>query len=111
MAYVRISEMNRLCRILEPVDEPDARGSTPAKYRDVGDVWISLKPITVGELTVGDQVNAIATHRAYCYYTERITNRSVLEIKTDGRRLEVVGKNIFEERDQFLELQVREVVE
>lgn len=110
MPYIRASDMSRLCRILEPIDEPDARGSTPPKYRDVGDVWLALKTMTVGELNVGDQVAGIATHQGWTYYTTRITNRSILEIKQDGRRLEVVGLSSLDERDEFLALRLREAV-
>lgn len=106
---VQAGELTRRVRILNPIDAHDARGSSAGEYRDNGKIWAKIAPAGADEILIGDQLTGMASHKVTVYFTDRVTNRTVLELD-DGRRLQIVGLVNQGELDRYLELRCRELV-
>jgi len=109
MAGFSAGELMRRVRILNPIDAPDARGSTPAGYRSDGVVWAKIRPLRGEETEAADVREGVVTYVVSTYYTTKITYRTVLEEVIEGRRFEVIARVNVGERDRYLDLQCREI--
>lgn len=102
-------EATTLFTIRNPVDSPDARGSTPAKYIDAGAIWGKVVAIGADEAMAGDVLEGRVTHNVWTWYTMRITTRTVLR-NSQGRDYEVNGVINESNLNRSLQLRCREIV-
>jgi SPP1 family predicted phage head-tail adaptor len=104
--------MTRRVKILKPVDSHDARGSSAARYVQNGPaIWAKIEPVGAKETEPAEAFEAVVTYKIGVYHTDRITHRTRLEAMLDGRTFEIVGMTNVEERDRWLALTCREVVD
>lgn len=110
MPTVSSGDMTRRLRILNPIDAPDSRGSTPKRYQqDGGPIWAKIAPLQASELTVADAIAGTVTHLVTIYHTTRVTARSRFEtLDNPARAFEVIGLYNLGERDRYLECRCRE---
>jgi len=113
MGFPASGDMTRRLRILNPDDSrADARGSTKPSYvQDGAPIWAKIEPARAEELEAGERIEAVVSHRISVYYTKRITHRSRFKADNPERIFEVLGITNLEERDRFLELGCREIVD
>ncbi len=101
---VASGEMTRRFRLLQPVDNVDKRGGTPAEYKPGADVWGKVVDLQSFEVEAGDAPHGVGMFKITVYHTEAITQRTVLEDMVNGTRFEILGRLDPGDRRMFLEL-------